>query len=141
VDVFQRVDLEVELPQAACAPYLARWVIRSWCSDCIVGDLLLDAELMVSELGTNALLHGQGRIILRVSLDEDRLLVGVSDEGGGFEHRLCRREVGQIGGWGLQIVEDVSAGWGVHEGPTDVWFELGRSGSDESVSLQGRLQA
>ena len=139
--MFQRVDLEVELPRAACAPSLARWVIRSWCSDRVVGDLLRDAELMVSELGTNALLHGQGRIMLRVSLDEDRLLVGVSDEGAAFEHRVCSRKAGQIGGWGLHIVEDVSNGWGVHEGPTDVWFELGCCGSVESASLTGHLQS
>jgi anti-sigma regulatory factor (Ser/Thr protein kinase) len=59
---------------------------------------------MVSELGTNALLHGQGRIILRVSLDDGRLLVGVGDEGAAFERRLCRRQAGQMGGWGLRIV-------------------------------------
>jgi anti-sigma regulatory factor (Ser/Thr protein kinase) len=140
VSVFERVDLEVELPRAACAPYLARWVLRSWCSEHIAGDLLLDAELMVSELGTNALLHGQGRIILRVYLDEDRLLVAVSDQGCGLDHRLCRRTAEQIGGWGLHIVQDLSSGWGVHEGPTDVWFELARRGSAKPASLSGHLQ-
>jgi anti-sigma regulatory factor (Ser/Thr protein kinase) len=117
-------------------------VIRSWCSDHIASDLLLDAELMVSELGTNALLHGQGRIILRVCVDEDRLLVGVSDQGCGFEQRLCRGDAQQIGGWGLHIVQDISSAWGVHEGPTDVWFELARRGFMQSGEPErGHLQA
>lgn len=90
--------------------------------------MLADAELAVSELASNAIYHGQGQIILRAWLDDDRLLVEVIDEGPGFERQLRQREFGQIFGWGLGIVEDVSSRWGVHDGPTDVWFELERSG-------------
>ncbi len=61
-------------------------------------------------------------------LDEDRLLVEVVDEGSGFERGLRRSDFEQIGGWGLDIVEEVSSRWGVHEGTTHVWFELEWSG-------------
>jgi len=46
----------------------------------------------------------------------------------GFERVLRRRAFDQVGGWGLEIVEDVASRWGVHEGTTHVWFELERSG-------------
>jgi anti-sigma regulatory factor (Ser/Thr protein kinase) len=122
--VSDMIDLEVDLPRAKGAPQLARWVMRSWCADRMEADLLADAELAVSELASNAIFHGQGQITLRAWLDEHRLLVEVIDEGPGFERWPREREFGQIAGWGLDIVEDVCSRWGVHENPTDVWFEL-----------------
>jgi anti-sigma regulatory factor (Ser/Thr protein kinase) len=119
-----KVDLEVELSRATVAPRDARRALRSWCADRVETDLLVDAELLVSELVTNALRHGQGHIILRASLDDDRLLVEVIDEGSGFERKLHRVDFEQVGGWGLDIVDDVASRWGVHEGTTHVWFEL-----------------
>lgn len=83
---------------------------------------------MVSELVTNALRHGHGGITLRACLDADRLLVEVIDDGSGFERDLRRRDFRDVGGWGLEIVEDASSRWGVHEGTTHVWFELERPG-------------
>ncbi|HEX8159436.1 MAG TPA: ATP-binding protein [Solirubrobacteraceae bacterium] len=99
--------------------------MRRLCADRIEGDLLADAELLVSELTSNAILHGKGQTItLRAWLDEDRLLVEVVDDGSGFEHELRRKDFEQVGGWGLELVEDVSSRWGVREGTTHVWFEL-----------------
>ena len=45
---------------------------------------LQTAKLLTSELVTNALLHGEGSITLLASLEEDRLLVEVIDEGHGL---------------------------------------------------------
>jgi len=44
-------------------------------------------------------------------------------EGTGFERDLRRTDFKHVGGWELDIVEDLSSRWGVHEGPTHVWFE------------------
>lgn len=87
-------------------------------------DQLVDAELLVSELATNAMVHGQGQITLRAHLDDDHLLVELVDDGSGFERELRRKDFSQVGGWGLGIVDDVASRWGVHEGTTHVWFEL-----------------
>jgi anti-sigma regulatory factor (Ser/Thr protein kinase) len=123
--VLEKVDLEVELPRANAAPGLARLAIRRLCADRLDGDLLADAELLVSELASNAVLHGEGQTITLLAwLDDDRLLVEVIDDGSGFERELRRREFEQVGGWGLELVEDVSSRWGVREGTTHVWFEL-----------------
>lgn len=110
------------------APAVAREAMRELCRDLIEGDMLTDAELLVSELVTNALRHGDGRIVLRGGLDADKLMVEVIDEGGGFEHELRRRDFDDVGGWGLGLVEDLASRWGVHEGTTHVWFELERPG-------------
>ena len=123
-----RVDLEMELPRAETAAVAARRALRRSYADHIDAGLLDDAELLVSELASNALRHGRGEIMLRACLDDDRLLVEIIDEGSGFERVLRRRDFGQIGGWGLDIVDDVASRWGVHEGTTHVWFELERPG-------------
>jgi anti-sigma regulatory factor (Ser/Thr protein kinase) len=122
------MHLQVELPRARFAPGDARRALRNLCADHVEEDLLVDAELLVSELVTNAIRHGRGEISLCASIDEDRLLVEVIDEGSGFEHHLRHRDFEQVGGWGLDIVDDVSSRWGVHEGTTHVWFELERRG-------------
>ncbi|HWI06839.1 MAG TPA: ATP-binding protein [Solirubrobacteraceae bacterium] len=126
--VAESTNLEVELPRAQTAGRVARGALRRWCGDRVDEEVLVDAELLVSELATNALVHGDGQITLRARLDQDRLLVELIDEGSGFERALRRGDFRQIGGWGLGIVDDVASRWGVHEGTTHVWFELERAG-------------
>jgi anti-sigma regulatory factor (Ser/Thr protein kinase) len=116
------------LPQAITAPRIARHALNRFCHGRLEDQQLSDAELMVSELVTNALRHGCGQIVLRAALDDDRLRVEVIDQGTGFERELRRRDFDVVGGWGLDIVEDASSRWGVHEGTTHVWFELERPG-------------
>lgn len=124
-----KLQLEVELPRAAAASSLARTALRDLCADRVDGDLLIDAELLVSELATNALLHGRGNIRLRAAVEADRLWAEVVDEGAGFAHALDGgRERGRIGGWGLGIVGDVASRWGIQE--ARVWFEIERSARD-----------
>ena len=123
-----RIHLEVELARDSVAPGDARRVLRNLCADHVEDDLLVDAELLVSELVTNALRHGRGDISLCARVDEDRLRVEVIDAGGGFTHDLRRSGFDRIGGWGLDIVDVVSSRWGVHGGTAHVWFELARPG-------------
>jgi anti-sigma regulatory factor (Ser/Thr protein kinase) len=120
--------LDVELPRTVRAPAMARAALRDLCIDQVDGDMLTDAELLVSELVTNALRHGDGQITLRGAVDNDRLMIEVIDEGGGFEHQLRQRDFNEVGGWGLGVVDDLASRWGVHEGTTHVWFELERPG-------------
>ncbi len=119
-----RVDLDFELPRGVGAPAIARHRVRDLCTGRIEAELVTAAELLVSEIVTNALRHGEGRITLQCSLDGDRLLVEVVDEGSGFERELRRSDIDRVSGWGLGLVEDLSSRWGVHEGTTHVWFEL-----------------
>jgi anti-sigma regulatory factor (Ser/Thr protein kinase) len=84
-----------------------------------------DAALMVSELVTNALVHGIGTISLRIDVEAAALRVEVSDEG---NVALAPSPTpGAHGGWGLRIVDQLADDWGVLEGSTKVWFRLAGS--------------
>jgi anti-sigma regulatory factor (Ser/Thr protein kinase) len=122
--------LDVELARETTAPQAARSLVKERFADKLSDQELDIARLLVSELVTNAVIHGRGRITLRARLNEDRLLVDVIDEGSGFEPAV--REHGaenpRTGGRGLTIIEAESSRWGTHKGTTHVWFELERPG-------------
>lgn len=120
--------VEVELLPDLSAPRAGREFLHASFAAALEKSELDSAQLLVSELVTNAVLHGQGTITLRAQLDDDRLLVDVIDEGRGFERVVREHDFGDVGGWGLSVVDAVSSRWGVHEGTTHVWFELERAG-------------
>ena len=83
-----------------------------------------DARLLISELVTNSVRHGAGDHVT-VIVDAERpgvLRCEVIDDGGGFVPRARGNRT--IGGWGLDLVEQLARSWGVREGSTHVWFEL-----------------
>lgn len=85
------------------------------------------AELLVSELVTNAVLHARTDISVSVADAGDRVRVGVRDES---PHRPRRRRhsIDSGTGRGLLLLEQMAAAWGVDpDGPGKVvWFELPR---------------
>ncbi|MFZ0089011.1 MAG: ATP-binding protein [Solirubrobacteraceae bacterium] len=120
--------VEVELERNPDAAGRSRHFVADLVATELSDDELDRARLLVSELVTNAVLHGRGVITLKVGLDDDRLLVEVIDEGSGFERVIRQADLEQLGGWGLNIVDAEASRWGVHEGTTHVWFEIERSG-------------
>jgi anti-sigma regulatory factor (Ser/Thr protein kinase) len=132
--------IEVELPRDPSAAKLARHLVAKAFAAKLESDELDRATLMVSELVSNALVHGKGVITLRSALDEDRLLVEVIDEGSGFERVIRQRDFEQLGGWGLGLVDAQASRWGVHEGTTHVWFEIERSGPRLGTDLNRRAK-
>ena len=80
----------------------------------------------MSELVSNALLHGRGDPTLTMDLVEGRLRITVHDEGGGTPAIHVSRP-DEPHGRGLRIVERVSTAWGIetvdHSGTT-VWAEM-----------------
>jgi anti-sigma regulatory factor (Ser/Thr protein kinase) len=121
-------SLDVELPRDPKAPSQARRLIGELGAASLDREEMDRANVMVSELVTNAVLHGRGVICLRASLDRDRLLVEVIDEGSGFERVVRERSFEDLHGRGLEIVEAEASRWGLFEGTTHVWFEIERSG-------------
>jgi anti-sigma regulatory factor (Ser/Thr protein kinase) len=122
------VLIEVELPRDPAAARHARRLLDELSADRLEADALDRSKLLVSELVNNAVLHGRGRITLRVDVDEDRLRAEVIDEGSGFERVVRDNPLDQLGGWGLALVDSESSRWGVHEGTTHVWFEIEQPG-------------
>jgi serine phosphatase RsbU (regulator of sigma subunit)/anti-sigma regulatory factor (Ser/Thr protein kinase) len=120
--------IQFTLARDAHAPAMARRLIERAFADWLDGEELDRAKLAVSELATNAVVHGRGEITLFADIDEGRLLVEVVDEGSGFEYTLRECEFDRLGGRGLNIVDAETSRWGMHEGTTHVWFEIERRG-------------
>ncbi|MGP4013759.1 SpoIIE family protein phosphatase [Streptomyces sp. 4N124] len=98
----------------------ARGQLLSWNLEPLVDT----AELLVSELVTNALRYGEGEIRLRLLLD--RTLVCEVWDSGLVQPRRRRARDTDEGGRGLQLVGLLSAAWGSRRTPRGktVWFEL-----------------
>lgn len=120
--------IQFTLARDAHAPGMARRLIERSFGNWLDADQLARAKLAVSELTTNAVLHGTGEITLQADIDDSRLLVEVVDEGTGFEHTIRERAFDEVGGRGLKIVDAETSRWGTHEGTTHVWFEIERRG-------------
>ena len=97
-------------------------------ADAVDGSLLDDLRLLVSEVVTNSIRHGGvGPIELRVWVNPRTVRVEVEDRGPGFEPSLGDGEEDRGSGWGLLLVERLTARWGVvASATTTVWFELER---------------
>lgn len=82
-----------------------------------------DVVLVVSELITNALLHGLGSPVLRLSGTRERVRIEVGDDSSVLP---AQRPAGETGGWGLRVVARLAAAWGVARHPPGkvVWCEL-----------------
>ncbi|MFJ6793624.1 ATP-binding protein [Streptomyces sp. NPDC091268] len=94
-----------------------------------------DALLLVSELLTNASLHGGGCHELLLTADGDALRIEVCDGSTSLPARLPAPQRGVPGGRGLFIVERLSDRWGSRPyGPGKaVWAEI-----DASRLLSGK---
>jgi anti-sigma regulatory factor (Ser/Thr protein kinase) len=85
------------------------------------------ADVLTSELVTNAVRHAETTLVLRLVLEIGRLRVEVED-GCDALPRVQDHPVDALhdAGYGLRIVERVADAWGCDETPTGkrVWFEL-----------------
>lgn len=113
---------ELVLPDDLSALAMAREAVRAAANAQTVDTSI--AELVVSELVSNAVRHGLAPVRLRVESDapSEQLTITVIDAGRG---RPVRRspEPMAAGGRGLLLVEAVSENWGVDrdDGATSVW--------------------
>jgi anti-sigma regulatory factor (Ser/Thr protein kinase) len=116
------------LPSHPEATVAARRFVRETLAGDLDPQLLADAILLTNELVTNAIRHAgakQGPIEVVISLDDRVLRVTVRDTGPGFDPAQTRERTA-VGGWGLDLVKNLSSRWGVQElaAGTDVWFEI-----------------
>jgi anti-sigma regulatory factor (Ser/Thr protein kinase) len=123
-----RESLEVELPRQREAPRVARQLLAERFGTSLTAEELDTVRLLVSELVTNAVLHGHGQITMKAQVGDAQVRVDVIDGGSGFERHVRHTGFDALGGRGLQIVESESSRWGISEGTTHVWFELERRG-------------
>ena len=139
----------LELDPIAAAVSAARRYVREALAGCGASHLEASAELGVSELVTNAVLHGRTPLTVAVvTTPAGRIRIEVTD-GSPLPPQRRRLSVMATTGRGLRLVASVSSDWGAHpttrpdgEGKT-VWFEpieeptaAGFAGAEWAVDLE-----
>jgi anti-sigma regulatory factor (Ser/Thr protein kinase) len=126
-------SLARELDRYGDAPGVARGCVRDLFRDLLEPDRTVahlhgaDVQMVVSELVTNAVLHGSGRIMLRVRVIDDIVSVGVRDANGEIPH-LAGPSASAEGGRGMAVVDGLATDWGVRSDGVrgkEVWAILG----------------
>ena len=90
------------------------------------GEQVTIAQLLVSELVTNAVIHTAGPLEVRVHRQDDGIRVAVRDESGERPAAIASGTIDGTSGRGLVLVDKLSACWGVDDAGMGkiVWFEL-----------------
>jgi anti-sigma regulatory factor (Ser/Thr protein kinase) len=122
-------DLTLNLPPDTSAPGLARAAAKRHLAGKIGPERLSELCVVISELVTNASVHGRGEVVLRLQLDDQMIRGEVIDQGAGFEHEVRARGPEDVSGRGLFLVDALTSRWGIHEGTTHVWFETEARGA------------
>jgi PAS domain S-box-containing protein len=101
-------------------------------------DLVDSAELLTSELVTNAVLHANGDVRVRAWATADRVHVRVSDSNAERSPVTRPRDTDAATGRGLQLVEMIAASYGVEPSPDGktVWFEIWSMGPPPSAERE-----
>jgi anti-sigma regulatory factor (Ser/Thr protein kinase) len=118
-------QIEDTLPLDPRAPGIARELVRGLGVDDATRRTL---ELIVSELVTNSVVHGdtapEGELALRINSDTDGVRGEVCGPGPTFEWEQHEPNLTTPGGLGLMLVDNLAESWGItRNGDTCVWFE------------------
>jgi len=127
--VEQREIALLAVPDAAPA---ARAELRAFLADTPFATRADDGELAVSELVTNAVLHGRDPVALRLVRTDHCVRVEVTD-GSPVSPSFSMLDPTAVTGRGLMLISAASDRWGVEPGVGGkaVWFELFEGGLTE----------
>jgi anti-sigma regulatory factor (Ser/Thr protein kinase) len=130
--------LRRHLPPHPTSAGEARRIVRRLLATAGQVDLIDPAELLVSEIVTNAVLHAGTSIDLRCTLVDHSLLVEVDDRGGQLPSYRGYDDATVCSGRGLVLLEQVAERWGVIPtfGGKTVWFLV--SAAQQHEELPGR---
>src|SRR5438105_13656058 len=105
------------------SPARARRIVTRELGGMVAPERLDEVKLLVSELVTNGVVHGQGCGTITLDLRVNgKICCAVTDHGPG---PAAREEFTGHGGWGLKLVERLAARWGLTRSSetTPVWVE------------------
>jgi anti-sigma regulatory factor (Ser/Thr protein kinase) len=106
------------------APSLARHQVSEAVDHLLTDARRADLELLVSEVVSNAVLHGAGDITVVIGALADAVRIEVRDGNPALPEETA--STGAHGGFGLRLLAQLSSSWGVDarsDGKT-VWFCL-----------------
>lgn len=134
-------DLPGDATAARQARLFVAGVLRSWEID---EDTVDNAELCVSELVTNAVIHSGTTSSVTVQADPEYVLVIVSDKGGrGAVRRPEELDPESVSGRGLTLIDALASAWSAEHSTdgTTVWFELAltraETDSEPATAIRG----
>ena len=104
--------LQLELPPDRTSPSIARAAIAASCRHWGLEQQVDTAQLVVSELVTNVVVHASTPLLLAAEHDSSHLTIAVAD-GDSSPPVLADPEPTAEGGRGVGIVALVAAAWGV----------------------------
>ena len=121
--------LELYLDAEPDAAVAARSAVSAWIGADISQAMHVDLLLLISELVTNSVRHARAPatagISVRARVLGEMLRVEVRDGGTSGAIALRAPDLGNGGGFGLNVVDLVSQRWGVdRDGGTRVWAEM-----------------
>lgn len=117
-------------PRTLEAAGAARGFLRDLFSSRIPPVVLDDVILLTSELAMNSVRHVPATEgdWLEVSVDQgdEVLRVAVRSPGKDFARNEDPSRRGEVGGWGLHLVDELSSRWGISPDTdgTTIWFEV-----------------
>jgi anti-sigma regulatory factor (Ser/Thr protein kinase) len=129
---FIAANLKLSLAPTPAAPTRARGAVSQWLLDHRSDRVRVEvALLLVTELVTNSLRHARiaagDALVLNGRVDDAILRLELWDAGtDGTVARRTRVRDDEIGGFGLDLVAQLSSAWGVERDAdgTTVWLEL-----------------
>jgi anti-sigma regulatory factor (Ser/Thr protein kinase) len=120
-------SISIALPATVYAPGRARAAVRKAAQNTAVhADDRWRAEMIITELVTNAVRHGPGGPVeVAIEAGGAGLRGEVADPGQGFQTRtLVDHDAEAQGGRGLLLVDVLSDSWGLSAEGSRVWFEV-----------------
>jgi anti-sigma regulatory factor (Ser/Thr protein kinase) len=121
------MELAPDHTAAARARQFVAVTLRAWGLD----EAVEDAELLVSELVTNAILHARSPATVRIDHTPPRLRVAVCDSSPS-PPRVRDYGPDAVTGRGMLLVDRIARRWGVEMNGNGkcVWFEVDAAGQD-----------
>ena len=115
----------LSLASHVSSPSVARSAARGFLGGCDLNQLVEATSLLVSELVTNAVLHGGNDIELRMTADDSTLRVEVFDTSDRLA-AMTNPRPGDEFGRGMHLVNAVAKEWGSDRcvGGKVTWFSL-----------------
>jgi anti-sigma regulatory factor (Ser/Thr protein kinase) len=128
-------DASWPLPRDPRSAGRARRLVTAQLRDWDLDDLADTAELLVSEVVTNALRHTRGPLRLNLRMQDSRLTCEVEDtESAGPVRNTA--DIHAEGGRGTELLDLLADAWGNTRTPTGktIWFELRPTPSESTAA-------